>query len=639
MRSHFPIRERRRAPRPEPLGRGAASSCPGSRSGVCALPAVLACLAVIGGTPAGAAEHAQFLVIHSAHSTLAASAEVGAGIRAVFDKQLQAGYEIFAEYRDEQRFPGAEEDAAFAEELVRKYRDATFDAILVFGPPALAFVLEYRQTLGQGVPLVFGGVSPDALAGPDLPPGVHGVVNSFSLSGTLALARRLQPEAHRVVVMTGSSDFDRSWNETARRELAGLTDIAVDHVSGLTLEAFEAAAAGLDADTILLILTIFEDAAGRQFTPLNAAEVIAAAAAAPAYSVYDTYVGRGIVGGEVQRFRDIGAAMAEQALLLAGDEPGVQAVREAPLRVIVDWRAMQRFGLDVDRLPPGATVEHYDPSAWERYRLQILLASAVILAQSATIAGLAIQGRRRHSAEREVAARRVELAHMSRVAQIGELSGAVAHELNQPLTSILANAEVGLELAKRDPADIEEIAAILKDIAEDDRRAAAIIVDLRRLMTKGETSLEPLDLNEVVEATVRLARSEFLVRQVSVEARLAGGGLGVRGSVPQLKQVILNLLLNAADAMADQPPGSRRILVATRTREDGWRELQVQDLGPGLAAAVAEDPFRPFATTKPGGLGLGLSICRTIVEAHGGTLGFDGDAREGATVILALPPP
>jgi signal transduction histidine kinase len=489
------------------------------------------------------------------------------------------------------------------------------------------------------VPLVFGGVSPEALGRPDLPPGVHGVVSGFSTLGTLALARRLQPEANRLVVMTGSSDFDRSWNETARRELAGLSDIAVDHVSGLTIEAFQDAAAALDDDTILLILTIFEDAAGRQFTPVNAAEVIAAASAAPAYSVYDTYVGRGIVGGEVQRFRDIGAAMAEQALRLAADEPGVEPLREASTRVLVDWRSMERFGLDQDRLPPGALVENYDPSAWERYRLQILLASAVILAQSATIAGVAIQGRRRRTAEREVAAGRVELAHMSRVAQLGELSGAVAHELNQPLTSILANAEVGLQLARRDPADLKEITAILEDIVEDDRRAAGIIVELRRLMAKGESSLEPLDLNEVVDATVMLARSEFLVRQVIVESELARGGLSVRGSRTQLKQVILNLLLNAADAMADQPPASRRIRVATRTRQDGWRELRVQDAGPGLSPAIADDPFRPFATTKPDGLGLGLSICRTIVEAHGGTLGFDHQSGEGATVILALPPP
>ena len=558
---------------------------------------------------------------------------------AVFDAQLQSGYELFAEYRDEQRFPGADEDAAFAEELARKYRDAEFDAILLFGPTAFDFALENREILGPGVPLVFGGVSLGSLAGRDLPTGVHGIVSTFSIPGTLALARRLQPEADRVVVMTGSSDFDRSWDETARRELAGLTDIAVDHVSGLTIEAFQDAAAALDQDTILLILTIFEDAAGRQFTPVNAAEVIASASAAPAYSVYDTYVGRGMVGGEVQRFRDIGAAMAEQMLRLAADEPGVELLREPPTMVQVDWRAMERFGLDQDRLPPGALVENYDPSAWERYRLQILLASAVILAQSATIAGVAIQGRRRRTAEREVAARRVELAHMSRVAQLGELSGAVAHELNQPLTSILANAEVGLALARREPADLEEIAAILQDIAEDDRRAAGIIVDLRRLMAKGETSLEPLDLNKAVGATVLLVRSEFVVRQVAVEPRLARGVLPVRGSLPQLKQVILNLLLNAADAMADQPPASRRVLVATRAREDGWRELRVQDAGSGLAPAVADDPFRPFATTKPGGLGLGLSICRAIVEAHGGTLGFDRDAGKGATVILALPPP
>jgi signal transduction histidine kinase len=639
MRRESRISAGDRLPHPEPSGCGAGSLRPALRRPRLPLPALLALLAWAGASPAHANEPLRFLMIYSAHSTLPASAEVAAGIKAVFDERLQAGYEVFSEYRDEQRFPGADEDRAFAAELGRKYRDGAFDAILVMGPPALAFVLENRGALGRAAPLVFGVVSQAALDALDLPADAHGVVSRFSIPGTLALARRLQPEAYRIVVMTGSSDFDHSWDETARSDLADVTDITVDHVSDLTLEGFEDTAAALDGNTILLILSIFGDAAGRQFTPGNAAAAIAAASAAPAYSVYDTYVGRGIVGGEVQRFRDIGAAMAEQALRLAGAEPGVEPLRETPARVVVDWRAMERFGLDRDRLPAGAIVEHYDPSAWERYRLQILLASAVILAQSATIAGLAIQGRRRRTAEREVAARRVELAHMSRVAQLGELSGALAHELNQPLTSILANAEVGLELARRDPTDLEEIVAILKDIAEDDRRAAAIIVELRRLMAKGETNLEPLDLNEVVDATVLLARSEFVVRQVVVEPRLAPGGLVVRGSVPQLKQVILNLLLNAADAMADQPPASRRIVVATRAREDGWRELRVQDAGPGLAPAVADDPFRPFATTKPGGLGLGLSICRTIVEAHGGTLGFDGDAREGATVILALPPP
>lgn len=309
-----------------------------------------------------------------------------------------------------------------------------------------------------------------------------------------------------------------------------------------------------------------------------------------------------------------------------------------PARPVVDWRQLQRFGLDRDLLPANAVLEVYNPSAWERYRLQILLAVAVILLQSATIAALVIQDRPRRSAQREVAARRAELAHVSRIAQLGELSGALAHELNQPLTSILANAETGSQLIAREPVDLEEIAAILADIAEDDRRAAVIIVELRRLMSKGETDFAILDLNRTVDATVRLIRSELLMREVTVEQRLARVEMPVRASRPQLKQVLLNLLLSAADAMAEQPTQTRRVTIATMLRDDGWRELSVHDQGPGLSEAVAADPFRPFATTKTTGLGLGLSICRTIVQAHGGTLEFDETADNGARVVLALPP-
>lgn len=591
--------------------------------------------------PAAAVAEAQrrFLLIYSAHSTLVANTEATAGVAAAFDRALAAGYEIYAAYRDDQRFPAPEDDRAFAEEMRRKYAGRDFDAILAFGRTALDYAVAHRDALGISAPVVFGGVTDTTLAGIDLPADVHGISSRYSVAGTLDLARRLQPDARRVVVMTGSGPFDRSWAERAAADLAGARGLAVEFVSGLTLEGFREVAAGLGPETILIILTIYEDAAGTQFTPLNAAELIAEASGAPSWSVYDTFIGQGVVGGEVQRFRDIGAAMAGQALRLIDGDEAVEQMRDAPTRAVVDWRRFRDFGLDRGLLPANAVLEFYAPSAWERYRWPILLAATVILAQSATIAALAVQGRRRRAAEREVASRRVELAHMSRVAQLGELSGALAHELNQPLTAILANAEAGAELAARDPVDIEEISAILADIAEDDRRAAAIIVELRRLMAKGETEHEILDLNGVVVDVIRITQSELLVRQVTVDRRLARAPLPVRANRAQITQVLLNLMLNAADAMADQPAGSRIVTVSTSPRDDGWRELAVRDQGPGLAAAVAADPFRPFATTKPHGLGLGLSICRTIVQSHGGTLAFDDTARRGARVVLALPPP
>ncbi|MFO1144971.1 MAG: ATP-binding protein [Amaricoccus sp.] len=580
----------------------------------------------------------RFLVVYSAHNTLAANAEATAGAAATFDQALKADYEVYAEYRDDQRFPGPEADRAFVEEMARKYRGQHFDAILAFGRSALDYAVAHRGDLGISAPIVFGGVTDASLAGVALPADAYGVSSRYSIAGTLALARRLQPDARRIVVMTGSGPFDRSWAERAERELAGTEDMTVEFVSGLTLDGFREAAAALDPQTILLILTIYEDAAGRQLTPLNAAGLIAEGSGAPPWSVYDTFIGRGVVGGEVQRFRDIGATMADQALRLIAGE-AVEPMREVPARPVVDWRQLRRFGLDESLLPANAVLEFHDPSAWERYRWQILGAAAVILAQSGTIATLAVQDRRRRTAEREVAARRVELAHMSRVAQLGELSGALAHELNQPLTSILANAEAGAQLVARNPADLEEIAAILADIAEDDRRAAGIIVELRRLMARGETAFSTLDLDQVALDVIRLARGELLMRAISVEQRLAREPLPVRANAAQIKQVLLNLMLNAADAMAEQPAAARVVTISTALRNDGWRELAVHDRGRGLAEEVAADPFRPFVTTKANGLGLGLSICRTIVQAHGGTLAFDDTVGRGARVVLALPPP
>ena len=259
--------------------------------------------------------------------------------------------------------------------------------------------------------------------------------------------------------------------------------------------------------------------------------------------------------------------------------------------------------------------------------------------QSATIAALVVQERRRRRIAEELAVERLELAHLSRTSQLGALSGALAHELNQPLASILANAEAGSRLLEAAPPDLKELSDILADIADDDRRAAGIITQLRRLMVKGGTELERLDLNQIVAATVTLARSELIARQTRVEFRQGQPEVIVRGNLPQLQQVVLNLMLNAAEAMAELPAAERRIVVETRVREDGFREVAVADRGRGLWPKSQADAFKPFVSTKPNGLGFGLSICRSIAQAHGGTLAFDERAGEGARIVLTLPPP
>jgi signal transduction histidine kinase len=561
------------------------------------------------------------------------------GMTAVFDAALPGGYDVYAEYRDGERFAGPEQDRRFAEEILGKYAGLPIDAVLTFGPGALAFAADTADAFAPGAPVAYGAVARAQIEGRTLPATFGGVVAAFDVAGTVRLARSLQPQARRVVVLSGSAPFDRNWEASARDALAEVRGVAVEYVSGLTLAGFEDFAAEVDPDTILLILTIFEDAAGERFIPRDAVERITARAAAPVYGVYDTYVGAGALGGVFSTFEGIGAAVAKLALEALGPRRPSLGMAAAPVSAVVDWRQVRRFGLDASALPPDVATLFREVGTWERYRAQILITLAVILAQTATIAALVVQGRRRRRAEAAVAEGRLELAHLSRVAQLGELSGALAHELNQPLAAILANAEAGERLMTQSPPDLAEVRAILGDIVEDDRRAAAVVGELRQLIAKRAPVLVEIDLNAVVAATLRLVGNEMRMRGVSVDTRLERGRLPVRGNKAQLQQVLINLMVNAADAMAGRPAEERRMTIETSRRRDGRRELAVRDIGPGVAPEMRDGLFRAFRTTKPHGLGLGLSICRTIAESHGGTLDFDPAADRGARVVLALPAP
>jgi signal transduction histidine kinase len=581
----------------------------------------------------------KFLLLYSAHSTLAANLEATSGVSGVFESAASNDYDVYAEYRDARRFPGQDFDQKFSETIIAKYRDVGLDVIMAFGLPALQFTIRHHNEFAPDVPVVFGGVDAQSIQDFPLPAKFSGAVGVYDVGGTLALARALQPDAKRVVIFTGSADFDNWWKLRAQAQLEKVEDIGISFISDLTLDEFQNFAARLDHGTILIILTIFEDAAGRTFTPANAAELVAKRSSAPVYGVYSTYVGRGIIGGRVETFEAIGKTMAELALHITGGNMTTSTIMTVPAQAVLDWKQMERFGLSAKLLPSDTRILNYDLSPWDRYKPQILLAISIILIQMGTIAALVLQNRRRRIAEREVVSRRLELAHVWRIAQIGELSGALAHELNQPLSSILANAEAGSQFLLRDPPDLNEIAAILADIAEDDRRAAGMITDLRQLMTKGDAEFKLVDLNKIVATTIRIMRSELIVREVKVEEKVHRSELIVHGNATQLEQVLLNLMLNAADSMSEQLPETRSMVIQTSLRRDGWRELSVSDNGRGLSADIRVNPFRPFTTTKPQGLGLGLSICRTIAQSHGATLAFDDGVSRGARVVLALPPP
>jgi PAS domain S-box-containing protein len=242
----------------------------------------------------------------------------------------------------------------------------------------------------------------------------------------------------------------------------------------------------------------------------------------------------------------------------------------------------------------------------------------------------------RRQVELESARQRNELAHLSRVALLGELSLSLAHELNQPLTAVLGNAQAAQLLLAKGAADLDELPQILCDIVQESKRAGEVIRRLRALLKKGETHRVPLDLNEVVDNVLKLIRSDLINQRVAVEVDLAPDLPLVDGDEVQLQQVLLNLLVNACDAMARVEIVDRRLLLRTASGDKVVR-VSITDQGVGIPPEKLEHIFEPFFTTKEIGMGFGLAVCRTIVSAHGGELWAVNNPKRGATLQFTLP--
>jgi two-component system sensor kinase FixL len=220
---------------------------------------------------------------------------------------------------------------------------------------------------------------------------------------------------------------------------------------------------------------------------------------------------------------------------------------------------------------------------------------------------------------------------------MGELAASLAHELNQPLTAILSNAQAAQRFLTTRPADLEEIKEILKDIVDDNSRASEVIRRMRALVKKEDVAFVPLDLGGVLRDIVQLVHSDAILRNVRISFEADSKLPFVRGDKVQLQQVALNLLLNAFDAMKDSPANERQVVMRAETNGTGVVEVSVRDHGAGLTSDKLDKIFQPFYTTKREGLGMGLSISRSIVEAHGGRLWAENNADRGATFYFTVP--
>jgi signal transduction histidine kinase len=547
---------------------------------------------------------------------------------------------FYDELLDLDRFPENARREELVDYIVDKYRGFRFDAILTEGTRALKFAIEQASAHFPGVPIVYGLAYEPEVDFSALPKNVTGRHHLIRFGATLELARALQPDAERVVLVAGTGVTDSLLLAAAVRELTPL-------LGGMQLEVWHdwtyasllQSMRTLPPRTITILSGFSRDRSGQQFNEGDLIASVTRLASAPVYGIARNWVGDGIVGGVTLDFGDDGVRTGR--LLLQVLDRASRGLPLPPSEVgrpeqVVDWRALERWGLSEDRLPRGTEVLFRTPTVWQRFRTLILAIAAVLAAESMLIALLLVERRRRIRAMRMVEESRGQLAHIGRVATLGEMTAAISHELRQPLAAIRAHAQAGEMLLDRTPSDSSEAREVFRDIASENVRAVEVLDHIRALARKDEAIDVPVDLNRVCEHSAELLTFDAARRGVQLRLSLQPGLPSVIGDAVQLQQVVLNLVLNAMDAV-QAAPRTREVVLATSGGSGGEVEIFVRDTGPGLSPEVRLRAFEPFYSTKTQGLGMGLAIVRSIVERHHGRVHAENENTGGAVFRVQLP--
>ncbi|HKQ66863.1 MAG TPA: ATP-binding protein [Methylomirabilota bacterium] len=558
-------------------------------------------------------------------------------IRSTLTARADGPVYFYTEYLDLTMFPGGEPIPELRALLKRKYGHVKLDLLVAAASSVLRVILPHRGDLFPGVPVVFVAVDRAMTRNLTFAPDVSGVWLDASWSGTLDMALALRPATRRAIVVSGAGVVDRVWLAEARRQLAPFQNrVEIDYVTDVAVADLVRRVAILPSDSVILMGAFTRDTTGQDLVSVEVVRRVVAAASVPVFGPSETYVGAGIVGGHVVSWELQGVRAAELAVrVLRGEHP---PPAEGATNVhMFDARQLERWGMGERRLPPDSVVRFREPSLWSVYKWHIVGVIALIVTQGAFIAALLVNRARRRRAEEDARRQREELAHVLRVTTLGELTAALAHEINQPLTAIVTNANAALRLLRAEPAEMSSVAEALADIAGDGERAGRVIQRLRALLRREPTQRIPVDVNSLVEESVALMHADLARAGILVRLALGSSLPRVDGDGVQIQQVILNLVVNACEAIASAKNGPGSITIATGEPQRGRLTIDVRDSGVGVAEPELERIFEHFVSSKPHGLGMGLAISRSIVHAHDGRIWATRNADRGLTLHVELP--
>jgi signal transduction histidine kinase len=437
----------------------------------------------------------------------------------------------------------------------------------------------------------------------------------------------------------GSGVLGRFWRPELEKEFTRFRDrLTFVWYDNLSLAELLRRCASLPKDSAIFYLNFGVDAAGAAYAEERVFSELHATANAPLFSSYSVSLGSGIVGGAMIARDDLARTTADAAIRILNGAPpaSVRIPVQGPNQRIFDWRELQRWGIAESRLPAGSVVRYRGPTLWHEYRRQVLGAFGLLTMQLFLIVALLYQRRARQRAEVDSRRHLALAADANRRQTMSALTSSIGHELSQPLTSTLNNSQALQRLVRADRATPDAIAEILAEIHTESVRATQIIGRHRTMLQSHTVDRKPIDIHAVINESLALIAHDMTVRGVAVDVSLPADPCVVSGDQVLLQQVLVNLVMNAMDAMAEIPPIHRRLTITSGVRA-GEVAISVRDRGIGLPTPIDETLFAPFVTTKPNGVGIGLTIVRTIVDTHGGAITAHNNPDGGATFTVRLP--
>ena len=606
------------------------------------IPTVIAALLVasFACSAALAADPKRVMMLHSFGPNFKPWSEYAKSIRTELERQSPWPLDITDHSLIAARFMGDDPERPFVEYLGALFDKNPLDLIVTIGASAAAFVQRHRQKLFASTPMVFTAVEQRRVHYSDLTAYDTVVAVKHDLPAVIQNILRLLPGTKAVTVINGNSPLEQFWLAEMRKEFEQFEGrVNFVWTNNLSFPDILKRAAALPPHSAIFWELMIVDAAGSVYQGDKALAQLHEVANAPIFSFDDSFFGGELVGGPMHSALEGSQRTAEVAIrVLGGEKPG--EIKTPPLGFATpkyDWGQMQRWGISEKSLPPGSEIYFREPTIWQQYFWWLILIIAVLVLQTALIIALVYEVRRRHKAEAQARQHMSELAHMNRHATMGELATSLTHELAQPLGAILANAETAEMIVNSRSPDINGIKEILADIRRDDERAVEVIRHVRSIVKKAPGEAKNLDLNDVVREAFEFLSTQARTHDVMLTRLPASQPLNIKGDRIQLQQVIINLIINGMDAMTDAPDGQRRIIGRTTRMPDGFAEISISDFGTGISPDNLKKVFDPYFTTKTEGMGMGLSIARTIIESHNGRIWAENHASGGAVFRLVLP--